>query len=158
MRLLFKQRMFSWFDSYDIYDEDGYTYFTVKGRPSWGHRLEIFDDRNNYVAMIKEEIFTFLPRFAMFIGDQYVGDIKKEFTLFKPVFTLNCNGWQVNGDLFSWDYRVTAPNGQHIMSASKQLFNWTDTYTIDVVDPANAILSTMIVLAIDAAKCSQGDS
>ena len=23
MKLLFKQRMFSWFDSYDIYDEDG---------------------------------------------------------------------------------------------------------------------------------------
>lgn len=23
MRLLFRQRMFSWFDSYDIYDENG---------------------------------------------------------------------------------------------------------------------------------------
>ena len=23
MKLLFKQRLFSWFDSYDIYDEDG---------------------------------------------------------------------------------------------------------------------------------------
>ena len=28
MRLLFKQRFFSWFDSYDIYDEDGNTVFT----------------------------------------------------------------------------------------------------------------------------------
>ena len=42
MKLLFKQRVFSWFDSYDIYGEDGETVFTVQGRLSWGHCLEIF--------------------------------------------------------------------------------------------------------------------
>ena len=31
MRLLFKQRFFSWFDSYDIYAEDGNTVYVVKG-------------------------------------------------------------------------------------------------------------------------------
>ena len=30
MKLLFKQRFFSWFDSYDIYDETGNTMFVVK--------------------------------------------------------------------------------------------------------------------------------
>ena len=43
MRLLFKQRFLSWFDSYDIYDEGGNTVFTVEGKLSWGHRLEIHD-------------------------------------------------------------------------------------------------------------------
>ena len=37
MKLLFKQRMFSWFDSYDIYDQQGNTGYTVKGPLSWGH-------------------------------------------------------------------------------------------------------------------------
>ena len=41
MQLLFKQRLFSWFDSYDIYDESGNTVYTVKGKLSWGHLLEI---------------------------------------------------------------------------------------------------------------------
>ena len=36
MRLYFKQRFFSWFDSYDIYDEAGNTVFTVEGQLSWG--------------------------------------------------------------------------------------------------------------------------
>lgn len=36
MKMLFKQRMFSWFDSYDIYDEYGNTLFVVKGQLSWG--------------------------------------------------------------------------------------------------------------------------
>lgn len=35
MRLLFKQRFLSWFDSYDIYDEEGRTAYTVEGKLSW---------------------------------------------------------------------------------------------------------------------------
>ena len=34
MRLLFKQRFLSWFDSYDIYDEEGRTAYTVEGKLS----------------------------------------------------------------------------------------------------------------------------
>ena len=29
MKLLFKQRLFSWFDSYDIYNEDGSLYLAA---------------------------------------------------------------------------------------------------------------------------------
>ena len=36
MKLLFKQRFFSWFDSYDIYDEGGRGVFTVEGKLGWG--------------------------------------------------------------------------------------------------------------------------
>ena len=43
MKLLFKQRLFSWFDSYDIYDEAGNTVYGVKGQLSWGHKLVIYD-------------------------------------------------------------------------------------------------------------------
>lgn len=43
MILRFKQRFFSWFDSYDIYDENGNTVYVVKGQFSWGHCLKIFD-------------------------------------------------------------------------------------------------------------------
>ena len=39
---------------------------------------------------------------------------------------------------------------------SKELFNWTDTYVIDVPDPANALCTLMVALAIDADKCSHG--
>lgn len=36
MKLLFKQRFFSWFDSYDIYNEDGQIIYQVEGKLSWG--------------------------------------------------------------------------------------------------------------------------
>ena len=64
MNLLFRQRLFSWFDSYDIYDEAGNTVYTVQGRLSWGHRLEIYDARGEHLGTVKEEVLTFLPRFA----------------------------------------------------------------------------------------------
>lgn len=157
MRLNFKQRFFSWFDSYDIYDDGGNTVFTVEGKLSWGHRLEIYDALNNHVGTVKEEVLTFLPRFALYVADNYIGEIKKEFTFFRPVFTLNLNDWVVEGDFFEWDYQVTDSQGALIMQASKELFHWTDTYVIDVVRPEDTLLSLMIVLAIDAAKCSQGN-
>ena len=34
LKLLFKQRFFSWFDSYDIYDEAGNEVYEVKGQLS----------------------------------------------------------------------------------------------------------------------------
>ena len=47
MKLLIKQRIFSWTDSYDIYDENGDVYFTVKGQLSWGHTFKIYDKNIN---------------------------------------------------------------------------------------------------------------
>lgn len=40
---------------------------------------------------------------------------------------------------------------------SKQLFNWTDTYVIDVEQEQDAVYALMVALAIDAAKCSQSN-
>lgn len=59
MKLLFRQRIFSWLDSYDIFDENGETVYTVKGQLSFGHKLFIYDRYNEHVGTIKEEILTF---------------------------------------------------------------------------------------------------
>ena len=83
MRLLFKQRFFSWFDSYDIYDEEGRTVFTVQGKLAWGHCLEIHDGSGRHIGTVKEEVLTFLPRFRLYLGGSYAGEIRKEFTLFR---------------------------------------------------------------------------
>lgn len=158
MKLLFKQRFFSWLDSYDIYDEAGNTVYTVEGKLSWGHRLEILNAGGSPLGTVKEEVFTFLPRFAMYLGEEYIGQIKKEFTFFKPVFTLDCNGWQVEGNLFEWDYTITDAYGAEVAYLSKELLHVTDTYVLDIPDPQNALLVLMIALAIDAAKCSAANN
>ena len=154
MKLLFKQRFFSWFDSYDIYDEAGNIVFTVEGKLSWGHCLHILDANGKHIGTIKERVFTFLPKFEMYVNEQYIGEICKEFSFFMPKFTLDCNGWEVDGDLFEWDYTITGSSGEKIATVSKELFHWTDTYQMNIHNPANALYVLMIVLAIDAVKCS----
>ena len=52
MRLLFKQRFFSWFDSYDIYDDNGATVFTVEGKLAWGHCLHILNAAGEHLSLI----------------------------------------------------------------------------------------------------------
>ena len=157
MRLLFKQRLFSWFDSYDIYNESGETVYTVRGQLAWGHCLKIFDTFGHEVGTVREKIFTFLPRFEMYLGDCYAGCISKEFTLLRPRFSIDYRGWQVEGDFMEWNYAIRDDAGREIAFVSKQLFNWTDTYVIDVADSRDALGALMLVLAIDAEKCSRRD-
>ena len=157
MKLLFKQRFFSWFDSYDIYDEVGNTVFTVKGAMAWGHLLRIFDSEGNLVGCVKEKVLTWLPKFEMYIGDRYVGSIKKEFSLFRPRFNIDYNGWMIDGNWMEWDYAIFNAFGQDVAIVSKELWNWTDTYIMDIKDPQDALCVLMLVLAIDAEKCSRNN-
>lgn len=76
MKLHFKQRFFSWFDSYDVWHEDGSIAYTVQGRLSWGHLLEIHDAMGTHLGSVKEEIFTLLPRFALYEKGEYIGSVK----------------------------------------------------------------------------------
>ena len=157
MKLLFKQRFFSWFDSYDIYDEAGNTMFVVKGEIAWGHLLRIYDAYGMEVGYIKQKIFTWLPKFEMYLGEHYIGCIRKEFSFFKPRFNIDYNGWRVDGDWFEWDYTIMNALGQRVASVSKEIWKWTDTYVIDINDPDDAVTALMLVLAIDAEKCSRNN-
>ena len=155
MKLLFKQRLFSWFDSYDIYDEAGNTLFVVKGQLAWGHCLKIYDAQGREIGTVKERILTFLPKFEMYFGDRYIGCISIELTFFLPKYNIDCNGWHIDGDLFEWDYQILNSSGRPVANITKELWNWTDTYVIDVLDPQDALCALMLVLAIDAEKCSR---
>lgn len=157
MRLLFKQRLFSWFDSYDIYDEDGSIVFTVEGKLSWGHCLHILNASGEHIGTVQQRVLTFLPKFELYIGEEYYGCIRKEFTLFRPRFTLECSDWEVYGEFMEWDYTIESASRGLIATITKELFRLTDTYVIDVPEAQDALGALMVVLAIDAEKCSRND-
>lgn len=155
MKLLFKQRMFSWFDSYDIYDEAERVVYTVKGQLSWGRCLKIFDRDGCEVGMVKERVLTLLPKFELYENDEYIGCLNREFTLFKPSYNIDFNGWHIDGSWTGWDYEIIGENGELIATVSKELLHWTDTYVLAIEDSSNALHVLMFVLAMDAEKCSQ---
>ena len=94
MKMLFKQRFFSWFDSYDIYDESGCVLYTVRGQLSWGHCLKIFDAAGAELGTVRERIFTFLPKFELYLGNRYWGCIAKDLSLFKPRYSATAGAFR----------------------------------------------------------------
>lgn len=167
MKLLFKQRFLTWFDSYNIYrlpdggDPGSFEYsdkdieYTVEGQLAWGHCFHICDRSGQMVGMLKQRVFTFLPKFEVYVGGQLIGEVVKEFSFFRPSFSIDFRGWTMDGDFLEWDYSILDSAGKTVAVISKQLFKWTDTYVIDVSDPRDALCVLMVVLAIDAEKCSR---
>ena len=56
-----------------------------------------------------------------------------------------------------WDYTIDSPSRGCIATITKELFRWKDTYVIDVANPQDALGALMVVLAIDAEKCSRNN-
>lgn len=157
MKLLFKQRAFSWFDSYDIYNEHGETLFTVEGQMSWGKCLHIMNSSGEHIGTVQQKVMSFLPRFELYAYGDYLGSLTKEFSFLTPRFTLDCSDWKIEGSFMEWDYTIQSPTRGPVAAICKEIFNWTDTYVIDVDDPQNALCALMVVLAIDAEKASRSN-
>lgn len=155
MKLLIKQRVFSWTDSYDIYDENGIAKYFVKAEFfSFGHQLHVYDSNQNEIAIIHERLLTFLPVFEIEISGRTVGSIKKQFSFFVPKYEIDYNGWRVEGDFLGWNYDVYS-GCSPVIHISKELLHWGDTYVIDFMNPADELDGLLLVIAIDAANCSQ---
>ena len=122
MQLLIEQRVFSWSDTYDIYDEQGnQKYFEIE----WNGQL--------------------------------MGHIEQRFALFRPKYDVDFMGWRAEGDFMGWDYDVYEACSA-VVHVHKKILSWGDTYAIEFDDPKHEIPALLLVLAIDAANCSQNNS
>ncbi|MGN0600347.1 MAG: LURP-one-related/scramblase family protein [Oscillospiraceae bacterium] len=159
MKLYIKQRIFSWTDSYDIYDENMNRKYTAKADfLALGHRIRIFDLYGCEVGHIEEKLLRLFAEFDVYIGGRWLGRIKKKFSLFIPKYDIDYNGWDIDGDFFGWNYQVRQPNGLVAATISKELLHLSDTYVIDIFDDSDEINVLLLVAAIDAANCSNNNS
>lgn len=154
MQLQIKQRVFSWGDTYDVYDGQGHPRYFVKAELlALGHHIHVYrKDTGEEVGAIHQRLLTFLPRFDIELAGRTVGTVSKELTLFRPRYEVDYKGWSVEGNIFEWDYQVMQGD-MEVMSIHKQWLSWGDTYVLDYSNPAFELPGLMIVLAIDAANC-----
>lgn len=158
MELYIRQRVFSWTDSYDVYDERGEARYEVRAEfLALGHQIHVYDKRSGReVGSIHQRLFTFLPQFEIVLGGKTCGVIRKEFSFLLPRYQVDFRGWDVEGDFMGWDYRVV--QGQReVMSISKELFRFSDTYVLRYESPVDELPGLLLVIAIDAANCSGKD-
>ena len=117
---------------------------------SWGRKLHVTDLKGREVAYVEQQLFTFLPRYAVYAGGVLIGEVVKEFSFFRPRYTVEGADWDVEGDFWDHDYTVFR-GGVPVVSIQKEWFTWGDCYTLDIRDPRDEIQALALVLAIDCA-------
>ena len=161
MELHIRQRIFSWGDSYDVFDDSGEARYEVRSAFfSLGHQIHVYDKQadegRDEVGSIRQKLFTLMPTFEIEIGGRVIGTVRKKFTLLRQNYEVDYRGWDVEGDFLGWDYKVVQSH-REVLSITKEIWNWSDTYTLRFRDPADEIPGLLLVLDIDAANCSDND-
>ena len=149
MKLYIKQKVFSWGDRFTVKDADGNDRYYVEGEVfSWGKKLHVYDVNENEAAFIQQKVFSFLPTYHVFVGGNQAAEIVKEFSFFKPYYTIHGPGWEAAGKFMLHDYEIT--QGEFpIASIQKEWMTWGDCYELNVPNPANEVLALAVVLTID---------
>ena len=149
MKLYIKQKVFSWGDRFFVKDQMGRDKYMVRGEVfSWGKKLHVCHMDGSEAAFIKQKLLTWLPRYEVYQGERLAAEVKKEFTLFFPRYTIAGLGWEIEGSFGAHDYRITR-GGQTIVTIRKEWMSWGDSYELDIADPASEILALAVVLIID---------
>ena len=155
MKLLLQKQMFSWFDCYDIYDENGAPVYQVRGQVAWGHQFRVYDVSGREVGGIRQVTFSFLPRYEIYLYGTMAGYVSRKFSLLLPKYEIAFKGWTVKGNPMEWNYSVMGNDGQPVAHVSKKIFNLKDTYVMETDNYDNLLPVLMLVLAIDAEKASR---
>lgn len=152
MILTFKQKMMSLAGKYEVYDEEGQVAYRIQGRVRVPKRYDIYNPQGDKIAALKSKFFDIMPQFRLFIGDKEVGRVKKKFTFFTQKFKVDCNNWKIDGNIIGWNYSVLDSDNNLVAAMERKVWHMTDQYVLDIVDPQDALMVLMIVLAIDAEK------
>ena len=151
MKLLIEERVFSWNDRFTVRDEAGNDRFAVAGELfSWGKKLHVCDMSGREVAYVEQQLFTFKPRYAVYVRGTLIGEVVKEFSFFRPRYTVEGADWNAEGDFWAHNYTVSR-RGSPVVSIQKEWFTWGDCYALDIRDPADEVQALALVLAIDCA-------
>ena len=149
MKLLIKEKAFSWTDTFTVKDEQGSDRFFVKGELfSFGRKLHVKDMYDEEIAKVEQELFRFRRRYNVTVRGRQTASVVQEFTFFKPRYTVEGPGWDVQGNFWGHEFTVT-DGGRTVVTISKEWFTWGDCYVLDVADGTDELTALAVVLAID---------
>ena len=111
----------------------------------------------NEAAFIQQKVFSFLPRYFVYVGDEQVAEIVKEFSFLFPRYSIEGLGWDIEGRFMAHDYEITK-SGYPIVTIRKEWMSWGDSYEVDIKNPQDEIIALAVVLTIDCVMASQSSA
>jgi uncharacterized protein YxjI len=149
-----RQKILAFGDDYTIRDEAGNDVYFVDGKVfTIGQKLSFQDMSGNELAFIRQRLLSWGPTYEVYVAGEMIAEVKKElFTFFKCRFTVDVpgpNDLEATGNFLDYEYEFT--RGDNVVArVSKAWFAWSDTYGIEVVDPADALVILTATVVIDA--------
>ena len=157
-QLYIKQKVFSLKEKFTVKDERGNDVYFVEG--SFLKIPKSFSVKNtagHEIALITKKVFSFLPKFFVEVNGKEEVIIKKEFTFFKPKYSIDAAGIEVNGNWWDMNFQVLQ-HGKVVGRVSKKLLSWGDSYSVDILEDHMEELIIALVIAIDCVKDSQDNN
>ncbi len=96
-------------------------------------------------------MFSFQPRYEIYINGNLFAEMRKEYTWFKKKFTLDVpgpNDYSIEGSFWLHDYTFSRDEGV-VARVSKKLYSWTDSYGVEIVDGEDALSILCSCIVID---------
>lgn len=158
MKLYIRERVFSWGDKFTVKDESGCDKYRVEGEVfTFGKKLHVYDMHGREVAYIAEKLFTWMPRYQVWVDGREIAEIRREFTFFRPKYRIDGLGWEINGSFWEHNYEIMQ-NERPIVSLQKEWMTWGDSYELDIRNPADEILALAVVITIDCVAEQQANN
>lgn len=154
-QLYIKQKVFSLNGKYTVKDQQEKDVYYVEGSfMQIPKTFSIMNATRDEVAHVTKKAFSFLPKFFVEVDGREVLTIKKEFSFFKALYTIEAAGIEVNGNWLDMDFQVLQ-HGEVVGEVSKEWFTWGDSYKVQIVDEEMENIMIALVVAIDCVKADQ---
>lgn len=147
-----KQKMWSLGGKFTINDELGMPAYQVEGSLfKIPKSFKIMDTQGKLIGQIDKQFWSFLPKFQVNLANGQSFTIKKDFTFFKPHYSIANLGMEVQGNLWDMNFQLYQ-NGQQVAQIDQEWLKLTSTYNIKVYQESYSDLVVALTVAIDYVK------
>ena len=148
MRFFIKQKVMSLKDRFYVKDEDGRDRYFVDGEfLAFAKKLRIYDENNNEVVYIEQKLWNFLPEFDLFMNNEKVATVKKEWAFFRNNYSIIGQDWHIEGSVTAHDY-VIKKQDHVIADINKKWLSWGDAYEINLYEEQDLEILLGVVIVI----------
>ena len=155
MKFYYKRKFFGSEHNYLLLvNEQGEKKYDFKWRGLFVPYLQILDLEKHELARIKREK-GLLPHYGVYIREEKVFDLKKEFHPLLPKHVLEGQGWTVKDKYMLHEYDALV-NGNHAMTVQNCSMSWGESCEIDIAEGVNELYAICVSLAMDV--CCNGQN
>ncbi len=152
MKLYFRKKTFSTNENIlCLADAAGDLVYDWKTSVLITKKIRVFDAEKNEVAVIKQVLKSLMPKYQIFVGNEMVLEIKKEFHPILPKYTLSGQGWELENKLQIYEYGVKKGEEQILTAGlSDDRPGWQSlVYEVEIPEPGNQLLAAAVAIAIN---------